>query len=109
MIPLGSVSNAYDRSLVDEFRRGLNSLGLVENRDFLLDVTLSIEQHDGNIVLRVAMALFCGKKIPACCLCEAFPRTVPGTVHHAKTELGLCLTLTGGTDGTVRLLYSVCS
>lgn len=37
-IPLGSVSNAYDRSLVDAFRRGLERIGLKEDRDVVLDV-----------------------------------------------------------------------
>jgi putative ABC transport system substrate-binding protein len=37
-VPLGSPSNGYDRSLVETFRRGLIRVGLVENRDVLLDV-----------------------------------------------------------------------
>jgi ABC-type uncharacterized transport system substrate-binding protein len=38
MLPIGSPSNAYDRSLVEAFRQGLRQLGLVENRDIVLDV-----------------------------------------------------------------------
>src|SRR5262245_61811823 len=38
MLPLGSPSSAYDRSLVDAFRQGLSQAGLVDGRDFLLDV-----------------------------------------------------------------------
>src|SRR5829696_539892 len=38
MLPLGSSSSAYDRSLVEAFRQGLRQVGLVENRDILLDV-----------------------------------------------------------------------
>ena len=38
MLPLGSSSSAYDRWLVEAFRQGLRQLGLVENRDFHLDV-----------------------------------------------------------------------
>jgi putative ABC transport system substrate-binding protein len=38
-LPLGSPSNAYDRSLVEAFRQGLRQVGLVENRDIVLDVT----------------------------------------------------------------------
>ena len=38
MLPLGSSSSAYDRSLVEAFREGLRQVGLVENRDILLDV-----------------------------------------------------------------------
>src|SRR5436309_3415087 len=37
----GSPSNAYDRSLVDAFRQGLRQVGLVENRDIVLDVVAS--------------------------------------------------------------------
>jgi putative tryptophan/tyrosine transport system substrate-binding protein len=37
-LPLGSPSNAYDRSLVEGFRQGLRQTGLVENRDVVLDV-----------------------------------------------------------------------
>ncbi len=37
-LPLGSPSNAYDRSLVEAFRQGLRQAGLVESRDVVLDV-----------------------------------------------------------------------
>jgi putative ABC transport system substrate-binding protein len=37
-LPLGSPSNAYDRSLVEAFREGLRRVGLIENRDAILDV-----------------------------------------------------------------------
>jgi putative tryptophan/tyrosine transport system substrate-binding protein len=37
-VPLGSPSNAYDRSLVEAFRQGLGRVGLIENRDIILDV-----------------------------------------------------------------------
>jgi putative ABC transport system substrate-binding protein len=37
-VPLGSPSNAYDRSLVEAFQQGLSRVGLVENRDIILDV-----------------------------------------------------------------------
>jgi putative ABC transport system substrate-binding protein len=38
LLPLGSSSNAYDRSLVDLFRQGLRDVGVVEDRDVVLDV-----------------------------------------------------------------------
>jgi hypothetical protein len=38
MLPLGSPSNAYDQSLVEAFRQGLHQVGLVENKDIVLDV-----------------------------------------------------------------------
>jgi putative tryptophan/tyrosine transport system substrate-binding protein len=37
-LPLGSPSNTYDQSLVEAFRQGLHQVGLVENRDIVLDV-----------------------------------------------------------------------
>jgi ABC-type uncharacterized transport system substrate-binding protein len=37
-LPLGSPSNAYDRSLVDAFRLGLREAGVIENRDIVLEV-----------------------------------------------------------------------
>jgi putative ABC transport system substrate-binding protein len=37
-LPIGSPSNTYDRSLVEAFRQGLRQVGLIENRDIVLDV-----------------------------------------------------------------------
>ena len=37
-LPLGSPSNTYDRSLVEAFQQGLSRVGLIENRDVILDV-----------------------------------------------------------------------
>jgi putative ABC transport system substrate-binding protein len=38
MLPLGASANPYDQSLVEAFRRGLRQVGLIENRDIVLDV-----------------------------------------------------------------------
>jgi putative ABC transport system substrate-binding protein len=38
VLPLGSPSNPYDRSLVDAFRQGLRDVGIVENRDAIFDI-----------------------------------------------------------------------
>jgi len=38
MLPFGSPSNPYDKSLVDAFRSGLRQAGLVEGRDLVLDI-----------------------------------------------------------------------
>jgi putative ABC transport system substrate-binding protein len=46
MLPLGSPSSAYDRSLVEAFRQGLRQAGLVENRDIVLDVVWIEGSHD---------------------------------------------------------------
>jgi putative ABC transport system substrate-binding protein len=37
-LPLGWPSNSYDRSLVEAFQQGLRLVGLIENRDIVLDV-----------------------------------------------------------------------
>ena len=37
-LPLGLASNPYDQSLVEAFRKGLRQVGLIENRDIVLDV-----------------------------------------------------------------------
>jgi putative ABC transport system substrate-binding protein len=37
-LPLGSPSNTYDQSLVEAFRQGLRQVGLIENRDIVLDL-----------------------------------------------------------------------
>ena len=38
MLPIGLPSNPYNASLVEAFRQGLRDIGLVENRDFILDI-----------------------------------------------------------------------
>jgi putative ABC transport system substrate-binding protein len=38
LLPFGSPSNAYDKSLVDAFRSGLRQAGLIEDRDIVLDI-----------------------------------------------------------------------
>ena len=35
---MGTPSNTYDRSLVDAFRQGLREVGVIENRDVVLDI-----------------------------------------------------------------------
>ena len=37
-LPIGSPSNAYDKSLVEAFQQGLRRVGLIENKDIILDV-----------------------------------------------------------------------
>ena len=38
VLPFGSPSNTYDRSLFEAFQSGLRQVGLVENRDIVIDV-----------------------------------------------------------------------
>ena len=45
-VPLGSPSNAYDRSLVEAFQQGLRQVGLIENRDIVLDIVWAGDDPD---------------------------------------------------------------
>jgi ABC-type uncharacterized transport system substrate-binding protein len=45
-LPLGSPSNPYDLSLVEAFQQGLRRVGLIENRDIVLDVVWSSNDPD---------------------------------------------------------------
>jgi ABC-type uncharacterized transport system substrate-binding protein len=49
LLPLGSPANAYDRSLVEAFRQGLRGVGLIENRDIVLDVAWSSGDPDQTV------------------------------------------------------------
>jgi len=51
-LPLGSPSNAYDRSLVDAFRQGLREVGVVEGRDVVLDVVWISSEPDASQAVR---------------------------------------------------------
>jgi putative ABC transport system substrate-binding protein len=48
-VPMGSPGNAYDRSLVDAFREGLRQVGLVENRDIVVDVAWTAGRPDETV------------------------------------------------------------
>lgn len=37
LLPFGATSNVYDKSLVDAFRSGLRQVGLIEDRDIVLE------------------------------------------------------------------------
>jgi putative ABC transport system substrate-binding protein len=63
-VPLGSPGNPYDRSLVEAFREGLRQVGLIENRDIVLDVAWPTGSPDKTVneVLRrgVELLIPCG-------------------------------------------------
>jgi putative ABC transport system substrate-binding protein len=46
LLPFGSPSNAYDKSLVDAFRSGLRQAGLIEGRDIVLDIVWTSGSDD---------------------------------------------------------------
>jgi putative ABC transport system substrate-binding protein len=45
-LPIGSPTNAYDKSLVEAFQQGLRQVGLVENQNIVLDVVWSGDDPD---------------------------------------------------------------
>jgi putative ABC transport system substrate-binding protein len=53
-LPLGSPSNAYDRSLVEAFQEGLRRVGLIGNRDIILDVGWTSGNSDQAVKRSVA-------------------------------------------------------
>jgi len=60
LVPLGSPGNTYDRSLVEAFRQGLRQVGLVENRDIVLDIAWTTGNPDQTVseVLKRGADLF---------------------------------------------------
>jgi putative ABC transport system substrate-binding protein len=53
LLPFGSPSNVYDLSLVEAFRLGLRQIGLVENRDIVLDIVWTEAGDPGQAVAEV--------------------------------------------------------
>src|ERR1700687_922106 len=47
--PIGSPSNAYDRSLVEAFQQGLRRVGLIEKQDIVLDVVWIGDDADQSV------------------------------------------------------------
>jgi putative tryptophan/tyrosine transport system substrate-binding protein len=45
-LPIGSPSNSYDKSLVEAFQQGLRRVGLIDNRDIVLDVIWAKDHPD---------------------------------------------------------------
>jgi putative ABC transport system substrate-binding protein len=63
-LPLGSPSNAYDRSLVDLFRQGLRDVGVVEDRDVVLDIVWIGDEAETPRALTELMERGAGLLIP---------------------------------------------
>jgi putative ABC transport system substrate-binding protein len=63
-LPLGSSSNAYDRSLFDLFRQGLRDVGVVEDRDIVLDTVWTSDEGDIPRALTELMERGAGLLIP---------------------------------------------
>jgi putative ABC transport system substrate-binding protein len=63
-LPLGSPSNAYDRSLVDLFRQGLRDVGVVEDRDVVLDTVWTSDEAEIPRALTELMERGAGLLIP---------------------------------------------
>jgi putative tryptophan/tyrosine transport system substrate-binding protein len=48
-LPIGSSRNPYDRSLAEAFQEGLRRVGLIENKDIVLDVVWVGDDPDGAV------------------------------------------------------------
>jgi putative tryptophan/tyrosine transport system substrate-binding protein len=63
-LPLGLASNVYDQSLVEAFRKGLRQVGLIENRDVVLDVAWITGDPDETVARLIqrgaALLISCG-------------------------------------------------
>jgi putative tryptophan/tyrosine transport system substrate-binding protein len=63
-LPLGLASNLYDQSLVEAFRKGLRQVGLIENRDVVLDVAWITGDPDAAVARLIqrgaALLISCG-------------------------------------------------
>ena len=72
LVPLGSPGNTYDRSLVEAFRQGLRQVGLVENRDIVLDIAWTTGNPDQDRACSDSQcSLCCGLSVVALMLiCE---------------------------------------
>ena len=49
VLPCGSPSREYDQSLVEAFRNGLRQVGLFGNRDIVLDVVWTDDDHEKSV------------------------------------------------------------
>src|SRR5579863_3588092 len=68
--------------------------------------TVSVQQHDRNILLRVAMSLLGSALIPEDCLCRVLLNTLPSGIHHAHTKLRFGMTMVGGRRAPLDDLFS---
>jgi ABC-type uncharacterized transport system substrate-binding protein len=79
LLPIGSPSNAYDRSLVEAFQQGLRRVGLIENENIVLDVIWAGDDPDravGEALRRGAELLIpCGSSVSAAAMRQGW--TVP--------------------------------
>src|SRR6516164_11599245 len=78
-LPIGSPSNAYDRSLVEAFQQGLRRVGLIENEDIVLDVVWTSDDPDRAVseALRrgAELLISCGSSASAAAMRQGW--TVP--------------------------------
>src|SRR5262249_57297256 len=63
-LPLGSPTNTYDQSLVDLFRQGLRDVGVVEDRDVVLDTVWTSDEAEIPRALTELMERGAGLLIP---------------------------------------------
>jgi len=90
-LPLGSPSNAYDRSLVDLFRQGLRDVGVVEDRDIVLDIVWIRDEADTSRAVTELMERGAGLLIPCGAGASVAAKRQVSTVPIVFNPIGLGL------------------
>ena len=89
-MPLGLPTNASDQLFVDAFRKGLQDVGLIENRDVTIDITWVADEFDypqavSQLVQRGAALLVTGGST-ATAAAQRHTSTIPITSHPPVTR-----------------------
>jgi putative ABC transport system substrate-binding protein len=98
MLPLGSPASASDQALVDAFRQGLRTAGLIENRDVVLDVAWIVREPDTYHVVDSLLArgvrilVPCGS--PASAAARRQTKTIPIVFISVGNPVGIGLVRT---------------
>src|SRR5262245_66460350 len=90
-VPLGLATNATDQSYVEAFRKGLQDVGLIENRDVTIDITWVANESDypqavSQLLQRGAAVLVTGGST-ATAVAQRHTSTIPIIVAPAVNTL----------------------
>src|SRR5215475_8136613 len=91
-VPLGLATNATDQSYVEAFRKGLEDVGLIENRDVTIDIAWVAKESDypqavSELVQRGAMLLVTGGST-ATAVAQRHTSTIPIIFAPAGNPVG---------------------
>jgi len=88
VLPLGSASNGYDRSLVDAFRQGLREAGLIEDRHVIVDVVWASNESEYTTAVEELIRRGARILIPAGTTASVAARRRTSTVPIVFTTVG---------------------